>query len=141
MGIRALITATVVAGIITPLAAAGLMSGRPEEAGLSAERLVRIRDAVKRSLDGGSPSGAVTLVARRGKIARAPPNSPAAAVVAARPPADGQRGMEGKKIEPPLAAAGSAATGWARGAIEIAASRWPHWPMCWSNAPTAAGCR
>ena len=68
MSIRALVAAAAVAALVTPLAAAGLMAGKPEDAGLSAERLGRIREAVTRSLDAGSPSGAVTLVARRGKI-------------------------------------------------------------------------
>src|SRR5688572_8599303 len=68
MRIRAVVTLIAVAVVMAPLAAAGLMAGKPEDAGLSAERLGRIREAVQRSLDGGSPSGAVTLVARRGKI-------------------------------------------------------------------------
>jgi CubicO group peptidase (beta-lactamase class C family) len=66
--IRALAAAAVLGALVTPLAAAGLMAGKPEDAGLSAERLGRVREAVKRSLDAGSPSGAVTLVARRGRI-------------------------------------------------------------------------
>jgi CubicO group peptidase (beta-lactamase class C family) len=68
MNIRGVAAAAVVAAVATPLAAGGLMAGKPEDAGLSAERLGRVREAVKRSLDAGSPSGAVTLVVRRGKI-------------------------------------------------------------------------
>ena len=56
------------AGRVLPLGAASLVVGKPEDAGFSAERLARVREAVKRHLDAGSPSGAVTLVARRGKI-------------------------------------------------------------------------
>jgi len=52
------------------LQGAGLvMTGKPDEVGLSAERLGRIHEAVQRHIDAGSLSGAVTLVARRGKIA------------------------------------------------------------------------
>jgi CubicO group peptidase (beta-lactamase class C family) len=51
------------------LQAGSLMSAKPEEVGLSAERLGRIHDAVQRHIDAGLLSGAVTLVARHGKIA------------------------------------------------------------------------
>ncbi len=43
--------------------------GTPQEVGLSAERLTRINDVVQRAIDAESISGAVTLVARKGKIA------------------------------------------------------------------------
>jgi CubicO group peptidase (beta-lactamase class C family) len=42
---------------------------RPEEVGLSAERLTRITDMVKRHIAAGEISGGVTFVARQGKIA------------------------------------------------------------------------
>ena len=52
------------------LQGAGLVTtARPEDVGLSSERLDRIHDAVQRHLAAGSISGAVTLVARHGKIA------------------------------------------------------------------------
>ena len=52
------------------LQGAGLTTtARPEDVGLSSERLDRIHDAVQRHIDAGSISGAVTLVARHGKIA------------------------------------------------------------------------
>src|SRR5678816_3138461 len=66
------------------LAAAGLMCAcaglslrgagsvtmvKPEDVGLSSERLGRIHEAVQRHIDAGSISGAVTLVARQGRIA------------------------------------------------------------------------
>jgi len=41
----------------------------PEDVGLSSERLERIASAIQRSIDDRRISGAVTLVARRGKIA------------------------------------------------------------------------
>lgn len=61
-----------VAALTLPLAAgAGAVgsAGKPEDVGLSGERLGRIGEAVKRHIDAGSLPGAVTLVARRGKIA------------------------------------------------------------------------
>ncbi|MEP7307572.1 MAG: serine hydrolase domain-containing protein [Acidobacteriota bacterium] len=42
---------------------------KPEEVGLSSERLQRIHDAVQRHIDAKDVSGAVTLVARKGRIA------------------------------------------------------------------------
>jgi CubicO group peptidase (beta-lactamase class C family) len=51
------------------LQAGALTSAKPDEVGLSAERLGRIHEAVQRHIDAGSLSGAVTLVARHGKIA------------------------------------------------------------------------
>jgi CubicO group peptidase (beta-lactamase class C family) len=42
---------------------------RPEEVGLSSERLQRIHEAVQRHIDAKDVSGAVTLVARKGRIA------------------------------------------------------------------------
>ena len=41
----------------------------PQEVGLSAERLERIGGVLQRAMDADTISGAVTLVARRGKIA------------------------------------------------------------------------
>jgi CubicO group peptidase (beta-lactamase class C family) len=41
----------------------------PEEVGLSSERLGRIGETIQRSIDGGRIAGAVSLVARHGKIA------------------------------------------------------------------------
>ena len=68
MRIRVVSTLVAVAIALLPLGASTLVVGKPEEAGFSAERLARVREAVKRHLDAGSPTGAVTLVARRGKI-------------------------------------------------------------------------
>jgi len=42
--------------------------GKPEDAGMSTERLRRIHEAIERHIDAGEISGAVTLVARRGRI-------------------------------------------------------------------------
>jgi CubicO group peptidase (beta-lactamase class C family) len=51
-----------------PLAAA-TPTARPEEVGFSAERLRRVDELIQRHLDAGSFSGAVTLVARTGRVA------------------------------------------------------------------------
>jgi CubicO group peptidase (beta-lactamase class C family) len=51
------------------LHAGSLTSAKPEDVGLSSERLDRIHDAIQRHIDAGSLSGAVTLVARNGRIA------------------------------------------------------------------------
>jgi CubicO group peptidase (beta-lactamase class C family) len=48
--------------------AASLPISRPEEAGLSAERLKRIRSVVQSHIDAKDFAGAVTLVARKGKV-------------------------------------------------------------------------
>ena len=42
---------------------------KPEEVGLSSERLKRIGEMVQRHMQAGDFSGAVTLVARRGRVA------------------------------------------------------------------------
>jgi CubicO group peptidase (beta-lactamase class C family) len=49
--------------------AGSLTMAKPEDVGLSSERLMRVHEAVQRHIDAGSLSGAVTLVARHGKIA------------------------------------------------------------------------
>jgi CubicO group peptidase (beta-lactamase class C family) len=52
------------------LAAASLpTSTKPEDVGLSAERLQRIHQMIQRHIDAGDITGAVTLVARKGQIA------------------------------------------------------------------------
>ncbi len=65
------LTGLIVAGLTGPLSGAegDVPLGTPQEVGLSAERLTRINDVVQRAIDTESVSGAVTLVARNGKIA------------------------------------------------------------------------
>ena len=53
---------------VWPIAAAA-PTARPEEVGLSGERLHRINELMQRHIDAGTFSGAVTLVARHGRIA------------------------------------------------------------------------
>jgi CubicO group peptidase (beta-lactamase class C family) len=57
-----------VAVLAYPLAAAA-PTVKPEDVGFSSERLQRIHDLVQRHITAGSFSGAVTLVARNGRIA------------------------------------------------------------------------
>ena len=51
------------------LTAASLPTGTAEQTGLAADRLQRIHEVMQRYIDGGQISGAVTLVARRGRVA------------------------------------------------------------------------
>jgi CubicO group peptidase (beta-lactamase class C family) len=66
---RALTSITIVALMGLPLVAGTIPVGKPEEVGLSSERLTRIGEAVQRHIDAGNVAGAVTLVARKGRIA------------------------------------------------------------------------
>jgi CubicO group peptidase (beta-lactamase class C family) len=52
-----------------PLQAGQVPAGHPEDVGLSSERLGRIHEAIQRHIEAGDITGAVTLVARRGRIA------------------------------------------------------------------------
>ena len=56
-------------GLALPLLAADLPRVRPEIVGLSTERLARIGEVMQRYVDEGRLGGAVTLVARSGKVA------------------------------------------------------------------------
>jgi CubicO group peptidase (beta-lactamase class C family) len=55
--------------IALPALAASVQTAKPEQTGFSSERLARIHDMVQRHMDAHDISGAVTLVARNGKIA------------------------------------------------------------------------
>ncbi len=50
------------------LPAAKIPSGKPEDAGLSAERLRRVHEVMQRYIDSGEVAGTVTLVARKGRV-------------------------------------------------------------------------
>ena len=65
---RALTSIAIVAFLGLPLVAGTIPVGKPEEVGLSSERLRRIGEAVQRHIDAANVAGAVTLVARRGRI-------------------------------------------------------------------------
>ena len=68
--LRLAIAATAVwAAVACQQATAGaLPKAKPEDVGMSSERLGRINEVVKKSIDAGEVAGVVTLVARRGKI-------------------------------------------------------------------------
>ena len=51
------------------LTAATVPNGKPEDVGMSSERLQRINDVVKTYIEAGQITGAVTMVSRRGRIA------------------------------------------------------------------------
>src|SRR5436190_7862919 len=57
--------------LVLLMSGAGLFAqtAKPEEVGLSAERLKRIHDLIERRIESRDISGAVTLVARKGKVA------------------------------------------------------------------------
>lgn len=56
-------------GLLTSTAgAAEIATATPESVGMSSERLLRIHTAMQRHIDAGNIQGAVTVVARRGKV-------------------------------------------------------------------------
>src|SRR3977135_2822962 len=65
--VRLVQSAVVVLALL--LTAASLPTGTAEQTGLAPDRLQRIHDVMQRYIDGGQISGAVTLVARRGRVA------------------------------------------------------------------------
>ena len=54
---------------VLPLVAASLPASKPEEVGLSSEALQRIHQTIQRHIEAHEMSGAVALVARKGRIA------------------------------------------------------------------------
>ncbi len=48
--------------------AAEIPTGKAEDVGMPSERLLRINTAMQRHIDAGDIQGAVTMVARRGKL-------------------------------------------------------------------------
>ena len=55
--------------LLTTSSVAETPRAKPEDVGMSSERLHRIHELIQRNVDAGSFSGAVTLVARNGRIA------------------------------------------------------------------------
>jgi CubicO group peptidase (beta-lactamase class C family) len=53
---------------VLPVAAASLPTAKPEEVGMSSERLARIHEMLMRHIEAHDISGAVTMVARRGRL-------------------------------------------------------------------------
>jgi CubicO group peptidase (beta-lactamase class C family) len=65
---RVLITITFIVAIYSTVWSQGLPSAAPEEVGVSSARLTRIDDFVERHLEAHHFGGAVTVVARKGKV-------------------------------------------------------------------------
>ena len=65
------VSRTRLAGVLLALSltAAAVPSGKPEDVGLSSERLQRINELVRRYIESGQISGAVTMVSRHGRVA------------------------------------------------------------------------
>ena len=55
-------------GISSMVSAATMPTAKPEEMGFSSDRLQRIHELMQRNMDAGNFAGAVTLVARQGRI-------------------------------------------------------------------------
>jgi CubicO group peptidase (beta-lactamase class C family) len=53
---------------VWPILAAAQPAAKPEDAGMSTERLKRIHESIQRHIDAGEICGAVTVVARRGHV-------------------------------------------------------------------------
>jgi len=69
-GVTPLLLAAAALALLTwPLGAGSVAPAKPEEVGLSSERLTRITAVVRRHIEAKNVAGVVTLVARRGKIA------------------------------------------------------------------------
>jgi CubicO group peptidase (beta-lactamase class C family) len=51
-----------------PLAAGSVPSAKPEEVGMSTERLKRVDQMIQRRIDAGDMTGAVTIIARKGRV-------------------------------------------------------------------------
>ena len=66
--LRAFTAAILAAALATEASAQGLPAARPESVGISGARLNRLSAAMQRAVDDQVLAGAVTLVARRGKI-------------------------------------------------------------------------
>jgi CubicO group peptidase (beta-lactamase class C family) len=54
--------------LLLPLGGASLPSGKPEDVGMSSERLLSVRETMLRLVQEQNISGAVTVVARRGRV-------------------------------------------------------------------------
>jgi CubicO group peptidase (beta-lactamase class C family) len=66
---RSAFVLSVIFAAALPALAASVQTAKPEQTGFSSERLVRIHEMVQRHIDAHDISGAVTLVARNGKVA------------------------------------------------------------------------
>ena len=65
---KAVLAALAVSAVSVMVIAASSPTTRPEDVGLSSERLQRITQMIQRRIAAGDIAGAVTVVARKGKI-------------------------------------------------------------------------
>jgi CubicO group peptidase (beta-lactamase class C family) len=66
---RLFVVATLCAAVLALPVTAAAPTAKPEEVGLSSERLARVNELMRRHVDARNFSGAVTLVARNGRVA------------------------------------------------------------------------
>ncbi len=66
---KSVTTLIVILTLLSASLAAQAPKTKPEDVGLSSERLKRVHELIQRHLDAGNFSGAVTLIARNGRIA------------------------------------------------------------------------
>jgi len=69
INLRRRLSSLAVAALAFALTVAAVPSGKPEDVGLSSERLQRINQVIQRYVEAKDLAGAVTVVARRGRIA------------------------------------------------------------------------
>jgi CubicO group peptidase (beta-lactamase class C family) len=68
--VNSLITRRIAVGLVAlSLTAAVVPNGKPEDVGLSSDRLHRINEVIQTYIDSNQISGAVTMVSRRGRVA------------------------------------------------------------------------
>jgi hypothetical protein len=68
--VNSLITRRIAVGLAAiSLTAAVVPNGKPEDVGLSSDRLRRITEVVQAYIDSSQISGAVTMVSRKGRVA------------------------------------------------------------------------
>src|SRR5688572_21926345 len=65
----AVLSALLLVALTLPAMTADAPTAKPEEVGLSPERLQRVTQMIARRVAAGDLAGAVTIVARRGKVA------------------------------------------------------------------------
>ena len=65
----AVLCALVLTALMLPVATASAPTTKPEEVGLSTQRLQRVSQMIQRRIAAGDLAGAVTIVARKGKVA------------------------------------------------------------------------
>jgi len=66
--LRTLAVLALIAGVAVSITAGPVATARPEDAGFSSERLRAVHETIQRHIDAGDITGAVTLVASRGRL-------------------------------------------------------------------------